>query len=49
MRDPSGVGAVAASSHHLGEAVCRATHVPEADVVVEYGPGTGTITDVILD
>jgi phosphatidylethanolamine/phosphatidyl-N-methylethanolamine N-methyltransferase len=44
---PKEVGAFAASSKYLGEHVAEAAGVPKAEVVVEYGAGTGTITEVV--
>jgi phospholipid N-methyltransferase len=49
LRDPAAVGAITPSSHALGRAVCEAAGVDAADVTVEFGPGTGTITEVILE
>lgn len=46
---PKEVGAFAASSKHLAERVTEAAGVPNADVVVEYGAGTGTITRVLRE
>lgn len=44
---PKEVGAFAASSKHLANAVTNAAGVPDANVVVEFGAGTGTITRVL--
>jgi len=44
---PKEVGAFAASSRYLAGAVTEAAGVPDADVVVEFGAGTGTITQVL--
>ena len=47
MTHPKEVGAFAASSRFLADRVTEAAGVPEAEVVVEYGAGTGTITQVL--
>lgn len=44
---PKEVGAFAASSKHLASAVTDAAGVSNANVVVEFGAGTGTITQVL--
>ena len=46
---PQNVGAIAPSSRHLGETVISAANVPAASVVVEFGPGTGAITEVLVE
>lgn len=48
VRFPKHVGAIAASSANLARAVTDAARVNEASVVVEFGPGTGVITEHIL-
>ena len=45
---PVTVGAIAPSSKHLARAVTEAAGVAESPVVVEFGPGTGAITEAIL-
>lgn len=45
---PVHVGAFAASSRYLAEATADAAELENASVVVEFGPGTGVITDKIL-
>jgi phospholipid N-methyltransferase len=40
-------GAIAPSSHALAEVVTEMARVSVADVIVEYGPGTGVFTEVI--
>lgn len=47
--NPARVGAVAPSSRSLAQAVTRAAGVSDASIVVEFGPGTGAITEVILE
>lgn len=45
---PGRVGSVIPSSRELATVVTQAARVPEAQVVVEFGPGTGAITEQIL-
>lgn len=45
---PNVTGAVAPSSQALAEVMVDAAGVGEADVVVEFGPGTGVFTEVII-
>ncbi|MGI6460992.1 MAG: class I SAM-dependent methyltransferase [Candidatus Hydrogenedentales bacterium] len=45
---PKEVGAFAASSRYLAAAVTDAAGVQDADVVVEFGAGTGTISRVVV-
>jgi phosphatidylethanolamine/phosphatidyl-N-methylethanolamine N-methyltransferase len=47
LSEPKYVGAVMASSRILAEAITEAAKVHEASVVIELGPGTGSITEVI--
>lgn len=47
LASPKYVGGFAPSSRGLAEMVTDAAHVSEADVVVEFGPGTGVFTEVI--
>jgi len=44
---PKAVGGFAPSSRGLAELITDAAGVAEADVVVEFGPGTGVFTEVI--
>jgi phosphatidylethanolamine/phosphatidyl-N-methylethanolamine N-methyltransferase len=46
---PRDVGAVLPSSHALADRVCEAARVRDCDTVVEWGCGTGAITEVLLD
>ncbi|HOE67762.1 MAG TPA: methyltransferase domain-containing protein [Candidatus Hydrogenedentes bacterium] len=46
---PADVGAFAPSGRDLALAVVNAAEVAHASVVVEFGPGTGAITQVILE
>ncbi len=48
FRRPLRVGAIAPSSDQLADAVTSWGELHEADVVVEYGPGTGAFTSRIL-
>ncbi len=48
LRWPTTVGAVAPSSSYLAEEILRGIGLPEASVIVEYGPGTGVFTQKIL-
>ncbi len=45
---PNRVGSIVPSSRELATVVVQAAKVPEAKVVVEFGPGTGAITEQIL-
>lgn len=45
---PGDVGSVAPSSKQLASVVIDAAQVPKASVVVEFGPGTGAITEILL-
>ncbi|MCP4641541.1 MAG: methyltransferase [bacterium] len=49
LANPATVGAVAPSSSILARMVCEAAEVADADAVVEFGPGTGSITQSVLD
>lgn len=44
---PQAIASVAPSSQALGDVMMRYGKVAEADYVVEFGPGTGAITQVI--
>ncbi|MCX6543814.1 MAG: methyltransferase domain-containing protein [Acidobacteria bacterium] len=48
VRKPTSVGAVAESSWRLAELITDAAGLERAKVVVEFGPGTGAFTEVIL-
>jgi len=47
VRNPMTVGAVLPSSRRLAQALAGGLDLGPADVVVEYGPGTGPMTEVI--
>ena len=47
LAHPKEVGAFAASSKYLADTVTEVAGVPEAETVVEFGAGTGTITQVL--
>jgi len=49
MQNPSDVGAVLKSSRNLADHMATTAGVREADLVVEYGPGTGAITQSIVE
>ncbi len=44
LRDPKGVASIVPSSRYLGEAMTRDLRFKPGDVVLEYGPGTGSLT-----
>jgi len=48
VRKPTSVGAVAPSSWRLAELITDAAGLERASVVLEFGPGTGAFTEVIL-
>ncbi len=48
MRSPSTVGAVAPSSRHLAGQIVVQSGVADAAVILEFGPGTGSFTRLIL-
>jgi len=48
LAHPSELGALVPSSRDLAEMVVLTAGVPGASVVVEFGPGRGAITEVIL-
>jgi phosphatidylethanolamine/phosphatidyl-N-methylethanolamine N-methyltransferase len=48
VRRPVSVGAVAESSRRLAELITEQADLGHASVVVEFGPGTGAFTEVIL-
>ena len=47
VRRPFDTGAITPSSAHLAEAMVEGMGIPDADTVVELGPGTGVFTRVI--
>ena len=47
ISQPQAIASVAPSSQALGDAMMRHGRVAEANTVVEFGPGTGAITQVI--
>lgn len=49
MVSPKHVGAVAPSSKYLAGRVVEMARVEEASIVVEWGPGTGAITQCVLE
>jgi len=46
---PTNIGAVFPSSRELAEAMLHGIDLRPGDVVVEYGPGTGAFTEVLLE
>ena len=46
---PASVGSIWPSSRQLGEAMIDAVHLKAGDVVVEYGPGSGSFTRVLRE
>ncbi|KAA9327643.1 methyltransferase domain-containing protein [Hymenobacter busanensis] len=48
IRNPSVVGSLVPSSHELTEQVISPIDFARAECIVEYGPGTGVFTDVLL-
>ncbi len=46
---PVEIGALTPSGRALASLVTETVHVPSASCVVEFGPGTGAITEVIID
>ncbi len=49
LRAPQTIGAVAPSSRGLAELIVDLAGVRNAEVIVEYGPGTGSFTQRILE
>lgn len=48
VRSPGRTGAIAPSSSYLTAEIVRQAGVKKADVIVEFGPGTGSFTQEIL-
>ncbi len=48
IANPGDVGSIAPSSKQLASQVVESARVPQASVVVEFGPGTGAITEMII-
>src|SRR5436190_23161722 len=48
IRSPREVGSVIPSSHWLVEALLDETPIEKAQVIAEFGPGTGVFTDEII-
>jgi phospholipid N-methyltransferase len=46
---PTNIGAVFPSSRDLAEAMLQGIEFEPGDVVVEYGPGTGAFTELLLE
>jgi SAM-dependent methyltransferase len=46
---PTNIGAVFPSSRDLAEAMLHGIELQPGDVVVEYGPGTGAFTELLLE
>jgi phosphatidylethanolamine/phosphatidyl-N-methylethanolamine N-methyltransferase len=49
LRNPGTIGAVLPSSRYLARALVGRLDLRPGDLVVEYGPGTGPMTEVILE
>jgi len=47
LNNPRQVGAVLPSTHSLGKEMVRNLALSSGDVVIEYGPGTGSLTHAI--
>src|SRR5579872_3158870 len=48
ITDPEMVGAIAESSSYLARMIVEGLDLQNAKAVLEYGPGTGVVTDYIL-
>lgn len=48
IANPGDVGSITPSSKQLAAQVVESAKVPQAKVVVEFGPGTGAITEMIV-
>jgi phospholipid N-methyltransferase len=46
---PNRVGSIVPSSRELASVVVKSAKVPDAGTVVEFGPGTGAITERLLE
>jgi phosphatidylethanolamine/phosphatidyl-N-methylethanolamine N-methyltransferase len=49
LRNPREVGALFPSTRHLGVQMVAGLQLQRGDLVLEYGPGTGALTDVIRE
>lgn len=49
IANPGAVGAISASTPYVGQMLVDAAHVRDAQIVLEFGPGTGVVTEVLLD
>jgi phosphatidylethanolamine/phosphatidyl-N-methylethanolamine N-methyltransferase len=49
LRAPHRIGAVAPSSRYLARAMAKQVDVGRADIVIELGGGTGSVTKALLD
>lgn len=49
LEKPRDVGSVIPSTRRMGEAMVAGLDLASARAVVEYGPGTGSVTEVILE
>jgi phospholipid N-methyltransferase len=49
LREPRAVASVWPSSRHLAEAMLEGIDLAPGDVIVEYGPGTGSFTELIAE
>lgn len=48
LEKPTMIGAIAPSSVHLARCIADQIDLKSAGAVLEYGPGTGVVTDVLL-
>jgi phosphatidylethanolamine/phosphatidyl-N-methylethanolamine N-methyltransferase len=49
LQHPREVGALVPSTRHLGAQMVKSLSLRPGDVVLEYGPGTGSLTQVIAE
>lgn len=49
LRNPAATAAIAPSSRKLCERMCEGIEFPKLSSIVEYGPGSGVITRVVLE
>jgi phospholipid N-methyltransferase len=49
LREPREIAAVCPSSRHLAEAMFEGLDLAPGDVIVEYGPGTGSFTELVAE